>query len=437
MAINMINFQKPITSPDAGAFHQLKKISEFPGKAMVFFKTGIQVQDSEHQPFFLSLSQVTEALFGPVALPCKSRALIHKRILEIVNPDTRLAAPAARVEELFCRIHNLKKLEPQAFSTAEEITTGLELLKLEMANGPHFSYDEDLSELKQILQPGDILVRKYHEDHSNIICTAQHFFRTKGLREAYKCSHLALYVGEMQETPWIAEATYPDGNDVQVHRIKLDDPRFQTKNKNQYLIFRNKDSVLAQESARLAKNYAVKMLPRTERTSTPKDQKRTFRFNSIEAIRSLWHSSKLNIMGAFRHLKIFADYHNKIPFEYLGKRRKFYCSHFVITMQALAEMKTNSQLKSFFEKHPPPKKYNETLKGTALKIAKLWYSIKKELWAFWMAICHHKELKKAFQAHLDPLRTAPHKVVNYMLDHKEQFEFVGTISRSGDLALGK
>lgn len=436
----MMNIQQQIRETHSGlnAFHQIKKIEGFAGNAAVFFKTGIRVRASDNQTYILSLNQIRRALFGDQdSLSFKSKSLIHKRILEIVSPDTRTAACSERIEELFRRIYNLKEQAPHRFTEAKNITTELEILKQQMANGPNFYYNEYLSEINHILQPGDILVRKYHEDHHNIICTAQNIFRTKGLREAYKCSHLALYVGEMQNSPWIAEATFPEGNEIQVHRIKLDDPRFQAKSKNQYLVFRNKDSTLAQESARLAKNYAVKMLPRIEREPTPKDLKKTLRFNVIEAIRSLWHSSKLNILGAFRHLKCYADYHNKIPLEYLGKKRKFYCSHFVITMQALAEMKKSPAIQSFFEKHAPPKKYNEKLKGIILKIAKLWYSIKKEIWAFWIALRYGKEFKAAFKMHLDPLRTAPHKVVNYMMDHKEQFDFVGTISRRGDLAFGK
>lgn len=406
-------------------FDHLKKTSGCP-----FFNTAVPVQGIEKKPYYLSLNQIRLALFGEQNISCKSKMLIHKRILEIIQPDTRVAASSERIKELFHRVHTL----PKQASGADKIINTLEFLKQEMATGPKFYINEYLSELHHVLKPGDILVKKRHEDQSNVITKAQYLFRTRGYREAYKCSHLALYLGEMQSQPWIAEATLAEGNDIHVRRIKLDDSRFELNDKNQYLIFRNKDSNLAQESARLAKNYAVKMLPRDEKKPTAEDQRKTFRFNVVEATRSLWHSSKLTVKGLFRHAKCYADYHNKIPFEYLGRRRKFYCSHFVITMQTLAEMKKSETLQAFFQKHAPPKKYNENLKGIALKIAKLWYSIKKEFWALWLAIRYQKELKNAFKNQLDPLRTAPHKVVNYMLDQKDQFEFVGTISRRGALA---
>lgn len=404
---------------------------------MAFFKTAVQVQDKdkdqENKIYYISLNKITKGLFGDQVLTYKNKTLIHRRILEIIHPDTRVAACSDRIKELFFRIHHLQK----NFTSAKDIVTSLEILKQDMSITPKIYYNKSLLEFKDVLKPGDILVRKYHEDHPNIICTCQNLFKTKGYREAYKCSHLALYVGEMQGCAWIAEASIPEGKDIQVRRIKLDDSRFLPKNKNEYLLFRRKDQSLAQESARLAKNYAVKMLPKKERKPTALDQKKTLRFNSIEAIRSLWHSSKLQTLGLYRNLKCYSDYHNKIPFEYLGKKRKFFCSHFVITMQSLAEMKKSAALQSLLKKHPPPKKYNEKLKGSSLKIAKLWYSIKKEFWALGLAIRHKKELKNSFKNQLDALRSAPHKVVNYMLNNKDQFEFIGTILKRGDLAFGK
>lgn len=431
----MNNIQKT-TDLDLGRqlFNKLNKPSECLGKMMVYFKTGIQVIDeSTKKTFYLSLSTIRKALFGDsIAFSCPMKKLIDSRILEITNPDTRTQISKEKIQDLFQKIIAHKFLKPKGYATQEGVLKQLEILKQSEQRGPNYYFNENLSEIKSILKPGDILVRKFHEDNRNVICIAQNLFKTKGFREAYKCSHLALYVGMRQEAPWIAEATFPEGNDIEVHRIKLDDPRFRLKNKNQYMVFRNRDENLAVKTAKLASNYAVKMLPNTERTPTPLDKKKTFKFNAVEATRSLWHSSKLKFYGLFRHLKYYADYKNKIPFEYLGKRRKFYCSHFVLTMQTLAEMKENQKLQVFFEKHQPPKKYNDKLRGIALKISKIWYSIRKAFWAFGLAIRYRKDLTGAFQNQLDPLRTAPHKAVNYMINHNEQFEFIGNIIRRGD-----
>ena len=143
----------------------------------------------------------------------------------------------------------------------KDVVNEVENLKLKLSDIPQLEYTDDLGELVGHLKPGDFLVRKYHEENDNLICDLQHFFHAEGYREAYKCSHLAIYLGEIGGSHWIAEASMPHDGEPEIRRVKIDDPRFNSKLKNQYIIIRNKDQETAKEAARLATNYAIKLLP--------------------------------------------------------------------------------------------------------------------------------------------------------------------------------
>ena len=102
-------------------------------------------------------------------------------------------------------------------------------------------------------------------------------------------------------------------------------------------------------------------------------------------------------------------------------------------MLSISEMNKNQEFMKFLDKHPIPTKYDESKKGVALKISKVWYSFRKGVWARWMAIRYGREIEKAVTTQLDSLRTSPQSSVQYMIDHKNHFDVVGLVSQQHDI----
>lgn len=178
----------------------------------------------------------------------------------------------------------------------------------------------------------------------------------------------------------------------------------------------------------MAQNYAIKLLPAGEKEISETDAVASFEYTYFEALRSLYHSPSLGFYGRHRLLKYYADYHNEIPFEYLGGKKAFFCSHFAMIMESMAEMNTSEKFQDFWENHPAPV-YQE---GGG-KISDIWYSIRKGIWARWMSFWHAKEIDDCVTTKLDALRTSPQDAVNYMMTREDQFEVVGLINHTGDL----
>lgn len=420
----------PVIQETESHLSHIPKYHGIIGWLMHRFGYAVKVQDpAADDSYYIRVKDVVDEMVGQsVKLSSKGKKLLANRVLEITDPDNRHPLSQEKLKDFFARYYSDAKQNPEQFNTEEGIISEVETIKLDLSDIPQIYYDDSLNEIVNELQPGDFLVRKYHEDNDNLICTLQNLFTHEGYREAYKCSHIAIYLGEINGDHWIAEASMPHDGEPEIRRIKIDDPRFNSKLKNQYLIFRNKNEDTAAEAARLAQNYAIKLLPVSEKEISESDAVASFEYTYLEAVRSLYHSPTLGFYGRHRLLKYYADYHNQIHFEYLGEKRAFFCSHFAMIMESMAEMNTSDKFQDFWENHPAPV-YQE---GGG-KISDIWYSIRKGIWARWMSFWHAKEIDECVTTKLDALRTSPQDAVNYMMTHDDQFEVVGLINHTGDL----
>lgn len=417
-------------------YDQLKKYSGFHGKLMNFFGMAEHIRDeSGHQDFYVKKRDLMRALIGDeLKISSKKRNRIHRRILEIIDPDSRIPASETGLKKLFAAYY--KKNQDHHIKTANDVIHELEQLKQDesITDIPQITYKDSLKEIVGHLKPGDIFARKYHEDNPNPICVLQRIFHSEGYRESYKCSHIATYLGEIDGEFWIAEASTPHGTEPQIRRLRIDDPRFASKIKNQYFVFRNRDEKIGKEAAKFAKEYARLMkMPNEEKTERDLENEDPFNYTFFEGIRSMYHSPTLGMYGRHRALKYYADYVNNVDFHYITGKRRFFCSHFSMTAEAFGEMSRSEDFQEFIKLHPPPKGFDSNKKGIALLADKLIYSLKKGVWSRWNAMVHAKEIGDCFQTKLDFLRTSPQNVVQYLLDDKEHYEIVGIVSHEGDL----
>lgn len=354
------------------------------------------------------------------ALSKAGRRRVHHRILQIGSTQTQKPLKVKQLEKLF-NSFGKPKSEKEALEKLEDLRHEL--------SSETLTYKESFSEVVGFLEPGDILVHKYHEDARNIICKGQKLFAQAGYRDAPDCSHIALYLGEINGHYWVAEAVVPGGSSPQVRRVRVDDPRFELKGKNEYIVIRKEDQEEARQAAKLAVDYTIKAWKEDVDKEPPKKAE-GLNYSFFEAARSLWHSPRLDYFARQRMMKYYADSQNGLPFEYLGKDRGFFCSHFALSMETLAEMKNSEKFTSFMKRHSIPKKPDQKKGGLARKVSDLWYSVRKGVWARQMALLHPIEINQSVSTKLDFLRSTPQDTVLYMTSHPDQYKVKHIISRS-------
>lgn len=423
---NTVNAQSSLTTSSL----KITPLNTFVGKFLNFLGKAVKVQSDNGNIIYVKPETITDQLLSHRQLTGDTIKLVTKRIIEIADPNTTQPLSFHKLEQIFQKFRADEQILP--LSSDKQVIAEMEKIKLQLSEIPSIIFENSLSEIVDHLQPGDFLIRKYHEKHDNLICTLQKFFHRNGYREAYKCSHLAIYLGEINGKPWIAEASMPHENEVEVRRIELDDPRFSPREMNQYLIIRNRNLDEGITTANLARDFTIKMFPETEGIASSIDVDGSYKYSFFEAARSLWHLPNLGPYGRHRVFKYYSDHKNNIPFEYLGRERKFFCSHFALAMESLAELENSKQFNDFIATHPVPKLYNENKSGLALKVSKLWYSIRKGLWAREMAIFHKKAIMEGMHTHLDPLRSSPQDVVIYMMQHDDEYQVIGQVIKSKD-----
>jgi hypothetical protein len=326
------------------------------GEVLHFFGQTLKVWDAEqHRDLYFSKRALVKILIGKES--DLSRASINRvatKILEVINPYT-----AKKVDAL-----DLKKcVEAVSAGTIKAVLTKLDAIKDHTSPFNKLSYKVHVAEVGDRLKPGDIIVRKYHEDNPNPICDLQKIFYKCNYREAYKHSHVALYLGKRPDGKhWIAEASLPHGSDPQIRRLRLDDERFELKDKNQYLVFRGNNEEIAQEAARLAALYTIKLLP-TKEVSLENQEIAGFKYNRLEAFRSLFHFKNFGFFAKQRIFKYYSDYANQIPFLYITNKRNMFCSEFAFLSIQMSEVRKNQVFQEIIEKNPPPKFNKKTASG--------------------------------------------------------------------------
>lgn len=188
-------------------YQHLKKYTGFQGRLLGALSVAVKVKGDNNEEYYVKIKDIVKELIGPqTPLTKKSREILTHRILEITDEDTRNPLSEEKLKTLFTRYFNDQAKDPSRLLTEKGIISEIEKLKQEITEIHKLEYSDNLSEIVSSLKPGDFLIRKYHEDHSNIICNIQKFFHSPGYRESYKCSHLALYLGEIDGKHWVAES---------------------------------------------------------------------------------------------------------------------------------------------------------------------------------------------------------------------------------------
>lgn len=407
---------------------QIKPYNGFQGRFLHFFGQTQKVYDTDrNQYFYYKKKDLAKTLVGKkVKLSNKQVAMLNRRIKEIANPHKVVNTLNGNLNSVFDK---LRKTEVD--STYEKRLIELDKIKQDHSFCKQVYYKQGLSEIGNKLKPGDILVRKYHEDNPNPICKAQKFFGKNGYREAYKCSHLAMYIGESEGKHWIAEATMPDGNDPQIRQLQLDDKKFELKDKNQYVVFRNKNEYIATEAAKIAGHYSTKA--NSENKQDLPQKMNSYKYSFIEAARSLWHFKNFDYFAKQRVFKYYSDDHNQVPLQYIFSKRGLYCSEFVLLAIQMAEMKKNHNFQQIIKKSPPPASNENKYTGLRKLVARISYVVRRAFWCRYMAIKYSKEMNQVVNTKVDFLRTTPQDAVNYFIGNgNRNYEIVFMINKESD-----
>lgn len=385
------------------------------------------VDDSSHKSFYLSrqglASLTTAGLETSISISADKSRRVSKRILEILNP-------VIGKDILVSKIHELAEViqKQQTIQTTQDVDGLIE--KLEEIRDKHLQFlPLVLPLLKNVLKPGDMLFKKQYEDNKNPVCDAQRCFQgfIKGNkeREAYKFSHVAVYVGDGQ----IAEAVTRKGTDPQVRVISLDDPHFALMKKNQYCVVRPTNKRLGKKAAKVFKSFATPFIPKDAAGDNLADEKKpALKYNYIEAARSLWHSTKFSYFAKQRYLKYYSDYADKLPPTQIISPRQLFCSYAVAMSYQIAD--------ALVKRKTPPVRLKEIVGETPTKYGNRYIrAIVRGIWSRYHAIINGKALEQFVQLKFDALRMNPQDLRNYVLLHPEQFTNKYIIKNRSELGL--
>lgn len=390
-----------------GALIKQSEYAKPVGVILSFFGRSFKVRDEEnHRFFYVGKSGLVKlATAGKVTSETLKSHRVRERVLEVLNPVIGNTISLAKIQE-----------------TANEAAGSQNLIaKLEEIRDRHLpNIAINDSKLQQILRPGDIIFKKYHEDNSNIICTMQKLFKGiiigKKEREGHKFSHAAMYVGNGQ----VAEAVTAAGSkDPQVRILNLNDPRLALIAKNEYRVVRPTDEKLGANAALVFRSFA-RSLPSTEEIK--KTRIKSLKYNFLEAARSLWHPSNFDYFAIQRYLKYHADYQDgETPTQIVMPRRLF-CSYAVSLAYQVADGLTPR------EKGPrtiqdivglPPTRIGNPVIRTIVRAA----------WSRYHAIFNRKAIDSFVKIKYDAVRANPQDMRNFILRNPELFRDHLTINQ--------
>ncbi len=351
-------------------------------------------------------------------------ARVHELLIRTLNPVKGKPILVETVQKVFNQfrkqkvLDNLQDAETQA-QAIETIDARLEKIKLKNRNVKVLDYDVDT--LKQQLQPGDLIIKKIHEENHNSIVTAQkvqHFFLSGNKeREGMHYSHVAMYVGDGK----IAEAAWPSGNKDEIRIIGLEDKRFALPEegdlkRNEYLVVRMKDQDLAKRAVKVIKKIATELNP-NEGDALPADQVTTAKYSIKLAAKSLLFDRSFGLYAKYRYMKQYHDMKNGVPMDFM-KPQSFFCSYLIAYCLQVAEAKT--VLPKLMDKEDRPAQ-GYTSFGTALYRG-IWARIKT-----WQNLY---QLDKEVKIQLNAKRTSPQVFRNFVVNNPDMFEEKFLISRT-------
>ncbi|MCE5316479.1 MAG: hypothetical protein LLG04_03830 [Parachlamydia sp.] len=377
----------------------------FFGFILSLFGQSFEVFDeNKKQAFYVSKSGLVKLVTAGQGSELQNTAMksdrVKDRVLEVLNPVLNKTIRLSKIQETAKKIGSKPSSSEQLIAKLEEIRDR-HLPKLNL-NDP---------KLKDVLKPGDIIFKKYHEDNPSIICKMQKLFKAiivgKKEREGHKFAHAAMYVGNGE----VAEAVTPHGKDPQVRVLRLDDPRFALIAKNEYRIVCPSDEQLGAKAALVFRSFSRSIQPSTEPKTT---RIKALKYNFIEAARSLWHPSNFDYFARQRYLKYHADYADGATPTQIIMPRRLFCSYAVSLAYQVADGLTVR------EKGP---KTLEAIVGTPpTRIGNpIIRTIVRAIWSRYHAIVNRKAINNFVKVKYDAVRANPQDMRNFIIRHPQLF----------------
>lgn len=378
------------------------------GYLLYIFDAALYVQDGS-KSCYVKLSDLIDRITqiddrdASASLLSSSKS-IQRIAKEILNPLLGRATSVEKIATLFNDVQTSEYIS--SIHEAQDDQTKLQLTEkkftdLKSRNIALLPYDPQ--ELQKRLKPGDIFFKKQDELNHHIVVLGQKIIQPllSGIkeREAYKYSHVAIYLGEGK----IAEAA-PHDEGCEVRVLNLSDSRFalDKESKNSYLITRSTDAALAKEAAEIAGAVACEAGPNLAR-ETP------FKYTKLQALRSIWHSASFGPFARYRYLKQYIDDHRKqLPRDFIDLK-SFFCSYFVGFAFQTAESR-RIMPKLLGENDSPIK--GITVFDTAV-FRGLWARVRRiEFW---------RHMSELVQYKFDAKRMTPQDFRNFIVNHPDLF----------------
>lgn len=361
------------------------------GFILSLFGQSFKVRDeANHRSFYVGKSELVKLVTAG-----QKNDRITDRVLEVLNPVIGKSISLAKIQE-----------------TVKEVAGSQDIIaKLEEIRDRHLpKINFNDPKISEMLKPGDIIFKKYHEDNSNIICRMQKLFKAiiwgKKEREGHKFSHAAMYVGNGE----VAEAVTPHGKDPQVRILRLNDPRLALIAKNEYRIVRPTDGKLGAKAAQVFRSFAKPIQPSEE----PKTRIKALKYNFIEAARSLYHSSCFGYFARQRFLKYHADYADgAMPTQVILPRRLF-CSYAVSLAYQVADGLT--------AREKGPRTIEDIVGTPPTRIGNpIIRTIVRAVWSRFHAVVNRKAIDKFVKIKYDAVRANPQDMRNFVLRNPDIF----------------
>lgn len=395
---------------------QVKRLTGIWAYFLYLFGYALCVYDQDaHQHYYLKCKDVMARLFdtSPKTFRLADSKKLHRLLWETLNPVVGEKILAQQITELFqsfCNAEFIVKLTTAKDAGQAEDLAEKQFEKLKTRHLQVLTFKSQ--NLLKTLKPGDIFFKKMPHDTKHIVVLGQWLIKPLLFgtteREAYKYSHVAIYLGNGK----IAEAV-PDSGGCDVRIIDIHDKRFSIEDcpNSQYLVSRFTDPTLASTAAKVAEKVAEQVIG---------CKKTTFRYTKIQAIRSVWHPSFFGPFARYRYLKQYIDDHrNELPKEFTALK-SFFCSYFVAYSFQTAESRTVIPA-ILGTKDVPPKGF--TAFGSAI-FRGIWARIRRyQTW---------EEMGQRIQLKFDAKRLTPQDFRNFIVGHRKLFQDVCVIRKAVD-----
>jgi len=379
-------------------------------RVMAFFGFAVHFHDKEHNiSFYIRVKDLVAHLCDTPNADISGSALatskkLRRLALEAIHPITTKPATIADLHSLFEHFRQSALLVRLHEATRVETSVEAAAKALEAAKGRHLDILEyNPSELMYRLRPGDIFFKKQPHETWHPVVFGQwiaSFFRRQDDREAYKFSHVAIYLGNGK----IGEAT-PNHGDNEVRVVKLEDSRFalQPGSPIQYVVVRHTDPELARQAAEVAEQIATR--------NCDCAKKEGHQYTYRDAVFSSLLPHNFGPFARYRYIKQWLlDREGERPKD-LIKEKDFFCSYYVAYALQVAEGQRVMQ--EMIGRYDTPSDLNDF--------------ISRGKWGYNRVIALWKKMNKEIKLAFDAKRVTPQDLINLVAKNPDSFRNVHVI----------